>query len=549
MLHNQVWTQAKSTRKPLQTKLVPDNFQDIVSLRPCPTKTCQNLRDSQLGVYGFTRTRSTNILKRKGQSEDAYEVKDSQMDTDDYHSAWAPELPNVAELDPRDKENQATPKRRKLTVSDAPTCCSSDPIPTTPLVARLAMTPKRSRFIENDQSLSFSSPEVPSSLEYERYNFQAWLEDSPVKIRKVQGYKATADLLASPPTSSPVCAIIAKLIEEENITRPSKGLLWQRTPAGTTKQLHTPPPSRQGCALRRTTTPDSLAVDVLSDEYADDEGSVGGSKGDAGRPPLLDLDPELVLQPRTRAKRYADAMHITTTTTTSQAPAVHTPTSIVRASRLTVAREESAQEEEEEFYDARESLSPSVDEASLIQQLSEPDHLADLPFPEPSSPTSSRPTPAAAGGTVEDSQYPEMFAPLSSTSSSPQDASSSASPTAPPPTAMSTLPMTSGLPGPAASQKYSWEEEDNSLLDTFLPPGYHSSQFAVPTQDPEAGSACEGTCRPPPAHSWQDASSSQTRSPVKRTVRSSDDTTDDGSYVLKRPRLNCPTQSPSRRDD
>lgn len=427
MAETSSWISATRPRKNVQTYLVPDTFDAVHSTRLRnikPSKSSMNnSQNLPLSAFGFTKTRTSRSTKRKSTQVEPDEVEDSQFDA------------ILCPLTPRKKvKREATSSPAKTLRSDNLPAHSSDDAPTSPLAldAQHITTPRVSRFIEHDGSESISSPEVPSSLAYERYHYEAWLRETPVR-KRIQHYTG-AGLIASPPASSPSETYGADGDTTHGHHFKSR---WLRTPAGFRGSMDTPPPTHPG------NTHDQDARHT-SKHFADNHDHSSSPVDRMMRIPLRELDPSCVLKSQSRKVGFR---HDASASMSS------------RANSFSI-REDSPSE----WFDALESLTPHLarDSSSVIHAdehvvtVEQAAHVARASL--------------SRANTVQDSQFDEALEPLAiavaNTSSNNTNLHS----------------QEDKINHYEQSQSHSWQV-DNSLLNTFLPPNYKSSQYGLETQN------------------------------------------------------------------
>ncbi|CCG82653.1 protein of unknown function [Taphrina deformans PYCC 5710] len=409
--------------------------------------------DRALSAFGFTKTRSYPSIKRKAISADISEIEDSQFDA------------NYCPITPRKKlKREAVSSPAKASRSDNFNTHSSDGAPTSPLAldAQHITTPRVSRFIEHDGSDTIASPEIPSSLAYERYHYEAWLKETPVR-KRVHHYTGTG-LIASPPASSPYGAHD----NDAHLNRVSPiSSRWLRTPAGFRDQLDTPPPTHPGHNLNQDVVHSSqMAADTV-------EHSSPGNR--LMRVPLRELDPSCVFRSHSRRVLHDN----------------DNPTSNSFQSNSFSIREDSPTE----WFDAVETMTPQrVRERSWIyadeQLVDGKEQVTRLPKGV-----------LSRDNTVQDSQFDEALEPLPVNSEEPLFSDTD-------PHAQKDEAMSS-----EQSQAHSWQL-NNSLLNTLLPPGYRSSQYGPETQIHDYSSEL---CALPPS------STHASSSPISKRKFSPDD--------------------------
>lgn len=380
------WVLARRSRKPLQTKLIPHNYQNVavpkrVSISATPAVA---LKDTALMAFGFTKNRLSPNRKRKREVFTAFEVNDSEGDSDG--ESVVRRSSEVIDLSMAFDKLSSPSKRQKAwhTGGILDSVPPSDEAPSSPLASaryQAFVMPRRARAID----------EVPSSLSFERYDYRAIDEpDTPSRARYLP--RTTVNAPLSPPLSS-------RLPARKGSFSKSNTLFRADTPTHVLNQLHTPPASHAANYRGKTGRAESSPLRVLPDEPLSDDVQTGDKENI--RPPLEELSTTLIPTIRARESRFSGPSRQTPSRASSAA-------SLVGSVDLPTV-----------WHDAVEYQSPGSNRKGVIEDSQYQDLFDSLSpldqFPATMSPTTPQSCSWAADSSLMETCLPPDFHPSPST--------------------------------------------------------------------------------------------------------------------------------------
>lgn len=413
-----------------------------------------NLKDSCLTAFGFIEPRLSTKRKRLELLESLVsEVADSQADSD--YEAFSVPTTTEAELAKAFGRLASPTKQRKSYHSEQ-------------FNLEVVLPPERD---EECADVALSTPtkqesrhtEIPSSLPYERYNHRRWSEpDTPRSI--LHSYRINSQRGLGIMTSAWSSVSIPHFEESSPFTVDNYAT---KTPLRPERQLNTPPNTRLASNRDIEKVSESSAIQILSDAEPESPGAQDENDKENKRPPFTELAPTLVPSSQARASRHFSA----SPSQNRRSPLRQTTTTtlVVRNSSDLSPTDHSSKHDD--------SASPVWHDApEFSSQIKD-------------TPVKHRPSSSQVAAVASASIYPDsaVLRRLHTIEDSQQDSTEDIA-----------LPDNSPPQSPPMPLRThsSDQQQQNSLWNTLLPPGFTSSQYEPMT--PGLNSLSQTCPRPPP---------------------------------------------------